>query len=315
MPLQTSPRILVVGAAGQVGTQLCNLLGPTRAVAAGRTPSAPAHLADVPWLQLDLSTLAASPTTAAQTLALVEPLAAVLCVAGATDVDRCEREPAWAEAINTLGPAALAAATPAHIPFVYFSTEYVFDGTPASPGPYTEASPTHALSVYGRSKLLGEQQVAAARPDALILRTTVVYGADPARKNFLYFLHRELSAGRSVRIVDDQISTPTSNDDLAGATVTLLERGTTGVVHIAGPDLLSRYEFALRSARILALNERLIQPVSTASLAQPAPRPLVAGLDTSRLHSLLGSRMKGIEAGTRAWVANSLRQTQSATLS
>ena len=314
MPLPSSARILVVGAAGQVGTRLCHLLGPTRVLAAGRTPSAPGHLAGFPWLQLDLSTPHSA--SVAQLLAQPAPLSAVLCVAGATDVDRCEREPAWAEAVNTLGPAALAAATPAHIPFVYFSTEYVFPGTPANPGPYTESSPTQALSVYGRSKLLGEQQILAVRPDALILRTTVVYGADPARKNFLYFLHRELSAGRSVRIVDDQISTPTSNDDLSAATLELLDRGATGIVHVAGPDLLSRYDFALRAARLLALDEHLIEPIPTASLAQPAPRPLVAGLQSSRLHTLLGRNpMKGIDAGTRAWVANSLRQTQSATLS
>ncbi len=315
MALSSSARILIVGAAGQVGTQLCHLLGPARAIAAGRTPAAPEHLAGFPWLQVDLSTLDAS-TSIGRQLIQREPLAAVVCVAGATDVDRCEREPAWAEAVNTLGSAALAAATPVHVPFVYFSTEYVFPGTPANPGPYTESSPTQPLSAYGRSKLLGEQQIAAIRPDALIVRTTVVYGADPARKNFLYFLHRELSAGRSVRIVDDQISTPTSNDDLAGATLNLLDLGATGVVHVAGPDLLSRYDFAVRSAGLLALDERLIQPISTASLAQPAARPLLAGLASSRLHILLGDgAMKGVDAGTRAWVANSLRQSQSATLS
>ncbi len=314
MPLQPTPRVLVVGAAGQVGTQLCNLLGPTRALAAGRSPAAPPHLADIPWLQLDLAHL--DPTAATQSITLAQPLSAVLCVAGATDVDRCQREPAWAAAVNTLGPAALARATPAHIPFVFFSTEYVFPGTPANPGPYTESSPTEALSVYGQSKLQGEALILNHRPDALILRTTVVYGPDPAQKNFLYFLHRELSAGCPVRIVDDQISTPTCNDDFAAATLALLDRRTTGLVHVAGPTLLSRFDFALEAARILSIDPTLIHPVSTASLAQPAPRPLRAGLATHLLHSLLGPHaIKSTAQGIRAWAAISLPPSQSATLS
>ena len=204
-------------------------------------------------------------------------------------------------AINADGPAALAAATPVATPFVYFSTEYVFDGGatgPASRGPYTEDSPTHAISVYGRSKLLGEQLVLAARPDALIIRTTVVYGADPARKNFLYYLQRELSVGNTVRIVTDQISTPTASDDLARATLLLLKQRATGIFHICGPDLLSRHDFAVRAARLLNLDERLIEPITTASLNQPAPRPLNAGLRTDKLRAAIGpGLMKNLKAG------------------
>ena len=300
-----TPRTLVIGAAGQVGAQLVHQLGPDRALAAGRTPQPPAHLAGYSWLQLDLEQLARNPAQAPALLAAAQPCDAVLCVAGATDVERCESEPAWAAAVNTDGPAVLAAALPREIPFAFFSTEYVFDGGargPESAGPYTEQRPTHALSVYGRSKLRGEQAVLRARPDALILRTTVVYGPDPARKNFLYFLHRELSAGKPIRVVTDQISTPTSNDDLASATLRLLKENQTGIFHVCGPDLLSRYDFAVRAARALALDPTLIQPITTASLHQRAPRPLAAGLLTAKLRALVGpSLMKNTEAGALAW--------------
>ena len=297
-------QILVVGAAGQVGTQLVQQIGSPQALGAGRQPTAPTHLADTPWLPLDLEHLPDPATLSAQ----LEPLQAVLCVAGATNVDRCETDPAWATAVNATGPAALAAATPAHIPFVYFSTEYVFDGgTHGAPGPYTETSQSHPISVYGASKLQGEQLVLAARPDALVIRTTVVYGADPARKNFLYYLHRELSAGNPVRIVTDQVSTPTANDDLARATILLLARRATGIVHICGPDLLSRYDFAVRAAHLLHLDERRIHPISTASLNQPAPRPLSAGLCTDKLRQLLGPNlMKDTDAGITAWANQAL---------
>ena len=293
--LPKKPAIVVVGAAGQVGTQLVDQIGSQignpHVVGAGRLATAPDHLAGIAWLAIDLEHLAHHPAAAATLLAPLEPPAAVICVAAATNVDRCETEPALAMAINADGPAALAAATPVATPFVYFSTEYVFDGGatgPASRGPYTEDSPTHAISVYGRSKLLGEQLVLAARPDALIIRTTVVYGADPARKNFLYYLERELSVGNTVRIVTDQISTPTASDDLARATLLLLKQRATGIFHICGPDLLSRHDFAVRAARLLNLDERLIEPITTASLNQPAPRPLNAGLRTDKLRAAIG---------------------------
>lgn len=308
-PLSNAP-IVVVGAAGQVGTQLIQHIGLASAVGAGRLATAPAHLAGTPWLALDLEGLARHPSTANALFHVCEAPKAVICAAGATNVDRCETEPAWAMAVNADGPAALAAATPATSPFVYLSTEYVFDGGAtgeASRGPYTEESPPHPISAYGRSKLRGEQLVLAARPDALILRTTVVYGKDPARKNFLYYLHRELSAGNTVRIVTDQISTPTSSDDLARATLLLLDRGATGIFHVCGPDLLSRYKFAVRAAQILDLDDRLIHPITTASLNQPAPRPLAAGLCTDKLRKTLADHpMKGIEDGIATWARQAL---------
>ncbi len=307
--LRSAP-ILVVGAAGQVGTQLIEQLGADRAVGAGRLSSPPTHLTGVPWLQLDLERLAIDDAVAPRALSAIPGLGAVICVAALTDVDRCEREPALAMAVNADGSAALAAATPPSIPFVYFSTEYVFDGGvtgTTSRGPYTEDSPTHAISAYGRSKLRGEELVRAIRPDALIVRTTVVYGVDPARKNFLYFLHRQLSAGQTVRVVTDQVSTPTVNIDLATATLALLAQQRTGTFHVCGPELLTRFEFAVRAARLLGLDDRLIQPITTASLQQCAPRPLHAGLLTDKLRSVLGENfMSGMDAGVAAWAHRSL---------
>ena len=281
-------RSLIVGAHGQVGAAIAGMLGPG-ALATGRTPAADGVPA------IDLAALAARPALAAE---LLDPLAisAVYCAGGATDVERCEREPGWAMAANCDGPAALAAAA-RHRPFVFFSTDYVFDGTA---GPYDEEATPNPLSVYGRSKLLGEAAVRAAHPAALIVRTNVVYGPDPRGKNFVFTLRRLLSAGTPMRVPVDQINNPTYNRDLAHAAVALVDAGQSGVFNIAGPLQLSRYDFAVVAAQSLGLDAALIQPVTTAELNQVAARPLQSGLIVHKLLSTLdGFKLRTPAEGVR----------------
>jgi dTDP-4-dehydrorhamnose reductase len=279
MPQQSlGSRPLVVGSAGQVGAALLKQL-PLTALAATRTPNA----ANAPVV--DLIALAHNPSLATQLLDDLQPTS-ILCVGGATDVERCETDPAWANDTNSNGPAALAHAAQ-HIPFIFFSTDYVFDGSDENPGPYSEDAPTNPLSIYGRSKLAGERAILAAHPDALILRTNVVYGPDRQRKNFFYTLHRLLSAGTPMSIPTDQLSTPTYNEDLAAATLALANAGHTGLFNISGHELLSRYDFALLAAEALSLDASLIQPILTADLNQRAARPLRGGLRIDKLLSTL----------------------------
>lgn len=273
---QLGQRPLIVGSAGQVGAALAKQL-PT-ALAATRTPSA----ANAPVV--DLVALAHNPALAKQLLDELQPTS-VLCVGGATDVERCETDIPWATDTNANGPAALAAAARS-IPFVFFSTDYVFDG---AAGPYAEDAPTHPLSIYGRSKLKGEQAIAAAHPSALILRTNVVFGPDRQRKNFLYTLQRLLSAGTTMRVPTDQLSTPTYNEDLASATIALANAGHAGLFNISGHEFMSRYDFALLACELLSLDASLIQPVVTSDLNQKAPRPLRAGLRIDKLLAALPS--------------------------
>ena len=236
------------------------------------------------WLGLDLVQIDAE--SAARLLAPFD-LEAIYCVAGMTDVERSESEAEQAMGANTRGPAVLAAyARTIHIPFVYFSTEYVFDGDPKRPGPYAENAPTHALSVYGRSKLEGERAVMDVHHDALIVRTTVVYGPDGRGKNYVYSLMRNLIEGRRMRVPADQVSTPTYNRDLVRATVRLVELGITGTLHLCGPELLSRIDFARQVANFFDLDASLLDPVPTLALGQRAARPLDAGLSTDTLQRL-----------------------------
>ncbi len=273
-----SERILVLGATGQLGAALCRQLGPSAIPAARRPPSPD-------WITLDLATLTESPDE----LVTAHNLTAIICSAGATDVERCESDHAWADAANHLGPLALArAAANARIPFVFYSTDYVFPGTAANPGPYREDAPTHALCYYGQSKLAGEQSILKENPAALVLRTTTVYGPDPQGKNFLYTLRRLLSSGQSMRVPTDQLATPTYNEDLARATLALLRAGHTGLFHAAGPAMLARIDFARLACRLLSLDDSLLIPLTTPELNQRAARPLIAGLDSTLLTTTLG---------------------------
>ncbi len=204
----------------------------------------------------------------------------VVVAAGFTHVDACEEEPELARAVNCEGPAVLAAqARRSGAQTVYLSTEYVFDGRQ---GPYDERSPTNPLSVYGTTKLDGETAVQEADPRALVVRTTIVYGPEEQGKNFAYQLADRLRRGQRLTVPSDQVSTPTYNRDLAAGIVALVRHGTSGVVHVAGPDRLSREAFARALASAADLDPELIDGVPTAELGQPAARPLSAGLVSVR---------------------------------
>ncbi len=285
-------RILVLGASGQLGAALCRQLGPA-AISAARKPPSP------DWVTLDLNTLVESPDE----LVASHRLTAIICSAGATDVERCESDHAWADAANHLGPLALArAAAHARIPFVFYSTDYVFPGTPENPGPYTEDAPAHPLSVYGGTKREGEVEILKENPAALVLRTTTVYGPDPQGKNFLYTLRRLLTSGQTMRVPTDQLATPTYNEDLASATLALLRGGYSGLFHAAGPEMLSRIHFARVACQLLSLDDSLLIPLTTPELNQRATRPLIAGLDSTKLTTTLGHQFfRTPEQGIRDW--------------
>ncbi len=274
-------RPLVVGASGQVGTLMASALRGAGADVIRTTRGGRSS-----WLGLDLATLN-GPEDAEALLRLLVP-DAIFCCGAMTYVDGCEAHPQQAFRANAHGPSALASyARHRSIPFVFFSSDYVFAGTEAAPGPYLESDSPEPLSVYGESKLQGERAVLRVHPEALVVRTSWVYGPDAEGKNFISSLLRQLRTGQMVRVPEDQVSTPTLNADLSRLTLALALAGATGVVHVTGPDLLSRYELALRIADRFSLPAHLIQGVPTASLEQRAARPLRSGLHSERLPKLL----------------------------
>lgn len=228
---------------------------------------------------------------------------AVICCTAWSWVDGCQSDPKRAFQQNSELPAnAARAAGEIGARFIHFSTSYVFDG---SAGPYTEEDPPNPISIYAESKLSGEIAVTAATGGkALIIRTMGVYGDDPQRKNFVDQVRRNLSAGARMKVPSDQIGNATEAANLAEGVFALLECGASGIWNVAGPvPNLARAEFARQIACTYGLDASLFDFVPTAELKQPAPRPLHAGLITSKTTAATGWRPRGWPSGAPAETA------------
>ena len=298
--------LAIVGAGGVLGAKLVERAlevtdDPIFAFTHGAMPAIPAAGSPrVSWSAVDIGDGAA----VAEALARARPQT-VINSAAMTSVDACEARRDEALAANGAGPRYLAEAcvrVGAHL--IHVSTDYVFPGDEQQPGPYFEDAPSRPVNYYGWTKLQGEQDVesvCAGRTPWLVARTALVYGHVPGgRTNFVKWLASELRAGRRVRVVHDQINTPTLADDLAGVLLHLAQRRGEGIIHVAGPDLLSRAEWAQAIAAYYQLDAELIDMISTAALRQPAPRPLRSGLRTRRASELEGVRLRGVRAGLEA---------------
>jgi dTDP-4-dehydrorhamnose reductase len=282
-------RALVIGASGQVGAALLHALRSRGHEAHGTH----AQYATVGLAQLDLT----DHTGVARAVDQVRP-DWIFCPAGLSFVDYCEEHPDEAMATNRDGPAAAArAAEAAGAGFVYYSTDYVFDG---KGGPFGEDDAPRPLCIYGRSKHEGEQAVLAACRRAIVIRTSVVYGPERQEKNFVYQLLRAAHAGTGFRLAADQKASPSYNPDVAAASVELAESNLVGIWHIAGPEVLDRYAFALRISRAFALDTSKLTSVTTAALGQKAPRPLDGGLKVAKAQARLKTRLRGPDEGLRA---------------
>ena len=217
----------------------------------------------------------------------------VINAAAYTMVDQAESEPELAFRIN--GDAAgevAAAARDAGAKVIQISTDYVFDGEAETP--YAEDAPTGPLDIYGHSKLTGEEQVRAANPDHLIVRTSWVYS--PFGHNFVKTMLRLAADRDELRIVSDQKGCPTSALDLADALLTALPRvrnwGAT--YHLAAPDPCSWADLAsavFEASRALGGPSAEIIPITTAEYPTPARRPMYSVLDSDRFAQDFGIRL------------------------
>ncbi len=214
-----------------------------------------------------------------------EPLDGVVNCAAWTDVDGAESNEAAARAVNADGAGVLArAAAAAGVRMVHLSTDYVFDGAApldasGEPRPYLESDPTGPRSVYGATKLEGEQQVAAASPRHTIVRTAWLYGIDG--KSFPATMLGLAQEREEVQVVTDQIGSPTWSGHLAPAILGLIERGVGGLVHLTGGGHVSWHGFAeeiFRQAEV----DCLVRETTSEQFVRPAPRPAWSALESAR---------------------------------
>lgn len=235
--------------------------------------------------QLDLTDIG----TIARTVEAAEP-DIIVSAAAYTAVDRAEQEAETAFAVNAAGAGELArAAAMLGVPIIHVSTDYVFDGGKSAP--YTETDPVAPLGVYGRSKLEGELQVAAATENHVILRTAWVYS--PFGKNFLRTMLTLAATQHELRVVEDQVGNPTSALDLADALLKVGQNLLTasdpllrGVFHIAGTDEASWAEFAREIFKMSAQNGGPVADVigiPASAYPTPARRPANSRLNCRKL--------------------------------
>ncbi len=288
-------RAVVIGGSGQIGGWLLRVLAERGHAAVGTYASTPFP---------GLHGLDASRREEAAAWVRSQRPDVVFYPAGFTWVDGCERDPERAYAANLHEPLNLArAAAELGARFVYFSTDYVFDG---NDGPYDESAPPHPLSVYGKAKLEAEQALERELgPRALVARTSWVFGPERQGKNFAYQLARALSAGQELVCPSDQISSPSYGPDVARAAVLLAEAGESGLIHVVGPEVVDRVTFARRIATALGLDPDFIKGIPTASLAQGAPRPLSGGLLTPRLDAWHPGLMSSLDQALADFQARS----------
>ena len=220
----------------------------------------------------------------------------IVHTAAVTDVDLCEKERGLAWQVNVGAVENLSyAAKLTGAKIIHLSTDYVFDG---KSGPYNELDRPNPISYYGRTKLASENLLLTSGVQNAIIRTMVLYGLGlNVKSNFALWLYNNLKDGKPLRVVDDQFGNPTLADDLAYAILKIIELERTGVYHIAGSDMISRYDFALILARVFNFNKKLITPVKSSTFIQPAPRPLKSGLIILKAQTELDVKMSGVEHG------------------
>ncbi len=278
-----NPTILVIGARGQVGWELLRTLAPL-----GRVVSADRNGGD---LLLDLG----DPGSIIGHLA---PVKADLIVNAAayTAVDKAESDVAAARAVNADALAEIGRLAAADgVPVLHYSTDFVFDGE--SDRPYLEDDEPRPLSVYGETKLAGEQALAASGANYLVFRTAWVYGVRGA--NFMLTMQRLAREREELRVVDDQIGSPTWARMLAEATAQVAGRmlgglvdpaEASGIYHMTGGGSTSWYGFA-RAILDAGQSRCRLTPIPSSDYPLPARRPAYSVLDNGKLQQRFGIRL------------------------
>ena len=273
-------RILVIGAKGMLGKDLVEIL---------RSSSRVDQRLDWEVFGWDIEEIDIQEEK--NTVTKIESLRPdiVINIAAYTNVDGCESHDEKAFAINAEGMRHVAlGALRCRAKVVYLSTDYIFDGKKREP--YLEDDPPHPLSVYGRSKLRGEQYVQEMVEDALIVRTQWLYGK--YGNNFVASVLRQAREKEVLSIVNDQVGSPTHTIDLSRAISVLIQCDARGVFHVANSDLCTWFAFGQEILKLSGMEGVRIVPISSEELGRPATRPLYSVLNTEKLKRETGMTLR-----------------------
>lgn len=265
-------KILVTGAAGQLGNELHNVLEQ-------KMPGV--------TIYTDINELDLTDAPAVKKFIIDNEISHVVNCAAYTAVDKAEQEPALCAKINTDVVKNIAeVATDYGVKVIHISTDYVFDGTAHSP--YKESDKVNPISTYGTTKRKGEMVLLSMSPDAIIIRTAWLYS--PYGNNFVKTMMRLGSERAELGVVCDQIGTPTYARDLAEAIYTILtaRQWVPGIYHFSDEGVCSWYDFTKAIHRISGITGCNVKPITTDDYPTLASRPPYSVLDKTRIKKTYG---------------------------
>ncbi len=268
-------KILVIGAKGMLGRDLVEILRSS-------FPRAEVIAWDVEEIDIQEEE---------DTIARIKSVKPdwVLHLAAYTDVDGSESNEAKAFAINAEGTKHVAlGAVACGAKLATISTDYIFDGKKGEP--YVEEDLPNPLNVYGRSKWKGEQYIQELAKDALVIRTQWLYGKHG--RNFVASILRQAREKTVLRVVNDQIGSPTYTRDLSHAISVMVRRNARGVFHVANSGSCTWYEYARKILEFSGIEGVEVVPISSRELALPAIRPAYSVLDTNKLRREMGLELR-----------------------
>jgi len=279
-------RVLVTGSNGLLGQKIVYQLIKRKDIDLIATAKGPNRLIEkkgYKYLDLDIT----NENQVYRALESFKPNSVINCAA-MTNVDACEKnqEDCWDINVNAVKYIATASElVNAHL--VHLSTDFIFDG---KDGPYAEIDSPNPLHFYAKSKLESEKIVQKIMTKWSIARTIIIYGItdNMSRSNLVIWAKKEMENGNSINVINDQYRSPTLAEDLAKGCISIVDHSAYGIYHLSGPKTYSILELVNIVADFYKLDKSLINPISTASLNQPAKRPLITGFIIEKARKDLG---------------------------
>jgi dTDP-4-dehydrorhamnose reductase len=289
-------KILITGSNGLLGQKLVKLLldkGEDTLIATARGGNRlPYPETDYVFDQMDI-------TDKQQVLEVVtkHKPEVIIHTAAMTNVDQCEteREACWDQNVNAVNYLIEASAKNDCF-LLHLSTDFIFDG---EDGPYDEKAKANPVSYYGESKLAAEKLLENSTINYAIARTVLVYGIahDMSRSNIILWVKKSLEEGKEIKVVDDQLRSPTLAEDLAMGCYLIAKQKAPSVFNICGKDLLNPYEMALKTADFFNLDTSTMQRADASSFTQTAKRPPRTGLLIEKARTVLGYEPHSFDEG------------------
>ncbi|ETI91181.1 MAG: dTDP-4-dehydrorhamnose reductase [Clostridium butyricum DORA_1] len=289
-------KILITGSKGQLGNELKDIINKGYSEI-GKVSECinNSQVFDFDVDKLDITDL----KSVKNVLNTIKPDVVINCAA-ATNVDGCESDEDFAFKVNALGPRNLAiVCEEIGAKLVQVSTDYVFSGVGEKP--LTEYDLTAPYSVYGKTKLLGENYVREFCSKYYIVRTAWLYGY--VGHNFVYTMRRLGKEKDSINVVNDQIGNPTHANDLAYHILKLIETDEYGIYHCTGKGECSWYDFAKMIIE-LSGEECIVNPCTSEEYKTPAKRPEYSSLDNMMLRNTVGDEMRNWQDAIKSFIEN-----------